>query len=308
MGTPDAQEPRPRSGGVPRVVVVTRPSEYESLLWRHGTHEQARFFLAGRGQSIDGASERHQRQGAALAVVSRAIPAKWRRSQVTRADLSRFVFEDGDVVVTVGQDGLVANVARYAGASPVVGINPDPARYDGVLARHAPERLGALLPRVVGGDCAVESRTRCEVRTDDGQRLTALNELFLGHRTHQSARYRLRLDAREERQSSSGVIVATGTGATGWARSIARERAAEGELPAPGAPSLFFFVREAFPSVATGTTLTAGRLGAAPLCLISEMDEGGAIFGDGVEDDRLEWGYGVCATIAAAPEALRLVI
>jgi hypothetical protein len=30
-----------------------------------------------------------------------------------------------------------------------------------------------------------------QAELDDGQRLLALNEIFVGHRTHQSARYRL---------------------------------------------------------------------------------------------------------------------
>jgi NAD kinase len=70
-------------------------------------------------------------------------------------------------------------------------------------------------------------------RLDDGQQLLALNEIFVGHRTHQSARYRIRpADEQEERHSSSGVIVSTGTGATGWARSI--QRSAQTGLPPAG--------------------------------------------------------------------------
>ena len=52
-------------------------------------------------------------------------------------------------------------------------------------------------------------------------------------RTHQSARYSLRWAGLSERHSSSGVIVSTGTGATGWARSISRERSSPFTLPAP---------------------------------------------------------------------------
>ena len=70
-------------------------------------------------------------------------------------------------------------------------------------------------------------------RLDDGQELLALNEVFVGHASHQSARYTLALGERAERQSSSGLIVATGTGATGWAASIHRERHSGLALPAP---------------------------------------------------------------------------
>lgn len=293
---------------VPRVVVVWRATELEALVARHGTRAQARFFLASRGQDLGDLERRQARQDAALRAVSQAIPAAWRRIRVARADLAGFVFEPEDLVVAVGQDGLVANAAKYLAGQLVLGVNPDPARYDGVLVRHAPDRVGGLLAAMAARRAEVEARTLAEARLDDGQRLLALNEVFLGHRTHQSARYRILLGESEERQSSSGVIVATGTGATGWARSINGERRRPLDLPAPGDEALAVLVREPFPSVATGTSLDAAVLeGGATLSLVSEMNEGGVAFADGIEDDRLELGYGVRATVGVAAERLRLV-
>src|SRR5204862_6650620 len=129
-----------------------------------------------------------------------------------------------------------------------------------------------------------------EADLDDGQRLVALNELFVGHRTHQSARYRLTWGKETERHSSSGLITATGTGATGWARSIHRERASKLTLPAPTSGDLVLFVREAWPSVATGTSLTQAIVPAGGAVeVVSEMDDDGVIFGDGIETDRIEF-------------------
>jgi len=293
----------------PRIVVVTRPSDYESLLARHGTREQARFFLSTRGQDIAVAEHGDAEQHAAEAVISRAIPSQVRRSNVTRSDLSRFLFEPDDIVVCIGQDGLVANVAKYLAGQLVIGILPG-KRTDGVLARHEAAAARGLLATALAGKVKVEERTMVEAVTDDGVRLLALNEIFAGHRTHQSARYRVRKDdVVEERQSSSGVIVATGTGATGWARSISLGRIACPELPKPCDPGLVFFVREAFPSGTTGTKVVAGLVdGASPLALVSEMNEGGTIFGDGIEDDAVDFRWGLSATIRPAKERLRLVI
>lgn len=296
------------SSVAPRVVVVTRPTEYEALLARHGTREQARFFLQQRGRSIDELDERHRRREAALGVVSAAIPARWRRARIERGDLSRFVFGPEDVLVVVGQDGLVANAAKYLRGQRVVGVNPDPRSYDGVLAAHPAEAVADLLPGAATGAGRVEVRTMASARLDDGQRLLALNEIFIGHRTHQSARYRVEGSVGDEAQSSSGVIVTTGTGATGWARSIARQRAHGVALPGPTDRSLAFFVREPFPSVATGTSLEAGTLAeGATLALRSEMDDRGTIFGDGIEDDRLEFGWGLRVEVGVATERLHLV-
>jgi NAD kinase len=288
-------------------VVVTRASEYEALLARHATREQARFFLERRGQSIEGVERRHALREAALAEVSRAIPVSWRRVRLDRADLARFVFEPDDLVVAVGQDGLVANAAKYLAGQLVLGVNPDPARNDGILVPHRPADARRLLRAMAARRAEVEERTLARATLDDGQRLLALNEVFAGHRTHQSARYLIRLEGREERQSSSGVIVTTGTGATGWARSVNGERRRPLDLPRPADPALAFFVREPFPSVSTGTSIDGALLaGGAALELLSEMDDGGVLFADGIEEDRLDFPYGTRARFDVAPERLRL--
>jgi len=295
-------------GRIPRVVVVTRQSDYAALVARHGTRAQATFLLERRGQSLAELDRRHALLEGALGAVSRAIPAEWRRHRLDRADLARFVFEPGDLVVAVGQDGLVANAAKYLAGQPVLGVNPDPERNDGVLVRHRPERVAALLEAMAAGRAELEARTLAEARLDDGQRILALNELFAGHRSHQSARYRIAVAGREEHQSSSGVIVTTGTGATGWARSINQERRSPLPLPGPTEAAVAFFVREPFPSVGTGTTIDGARLPEGErLTLTSEMSEGGVIFGDGIEEDRLELPWGTRAEIGPAAGRLHLV-
>lgn len=293
---------------VPRAVVVTRASELELLVARHGTLAQARFYLDRRGRDHAALERRHAHREAALEGVSRAIPVSWRRVRIDRADLARFVFEPEDLVVAVGQDGLVANAAKYLRGQLVLGVNPDPASYDGVLVRHRPDRARRLLAAMAAGRVLVEERVLAAASLDDGQRLLALNEIFAGHRSHQSARYVLRQGGKEERQSSSGVLVTTGTGATGWARSVNGERRRPLALPAPADPALAFLVREPFPSVSTGTSLDGGPLGAdEPLELVSEMDDGGVLFADGIEDDRIEFPFGARARFDVAPDRLRLV-
>lgn len=295
-------------GARPRIVQVTRASEYEGLLARHGTREQARFYLAGRGESLEEIDLRHGELQSALQVVRSAVPTSWRFTRIDRADLATFVFEPGDLVLVVGQDGLVANVAKYLEGQLVAGINPSPDRYPGVLVRHRPSTVGTILRAWRAERVDYEQRPMVEAELDDGQRIAALNEIFVGHRTHQSARYRIEFGSRAEDQSSSGLIVATGTGATGWALSIARERGTPMELPTPTESRAVFFVREAWPSPATGTSIEAGLLeGGIRLSVTSQMNDGGAIFGDGIEADRLDFGWGRKVEIGISTAVLRLV-
>ncbi len=303
----------------PRAVVVHRRSELDLLLARHGTRGQAEFFLRSRGRDLAAVQARHDALQQALTQVDGAIPGGWRRAGVEREDLPRLRFDPEDVVLAVGQDGLVANVAKYVADQPVIGVDPEPGVNPGVLVKHRAAGVAELLAAVQAGTAAVERRCMVEVALDDGQGLRALNELYIGDAGHQSARYRLFAPSADaaraadvagaaggERQSSSGVLIGTGTGATGWCASLARDRTAPPALPGPLEEALAWFVREAWPSPATGTAWTQGRLESGDaLRLVAEGDL--VVFGDGLESDRLRVGWGQQIVVRTAAQHLSLV-
>lgn len=295
---------------LPRLVVVTRASPIEQLRARHGTKSQAAFYLASRKQKITTFEEQTTRLETGISTVLQLLPPDRRRARVDRDELDRFLFEADDIVFAVGQDGLVANVAKYLDTQPIIGINPDPERYDGVLCRLPPEAAWRALRFVENGGpgFAEETRTLALAEREDGQRLRALNEVFVGHRTHQSARYILKVGGHLERHSSSGLLISTGTGATGWARSIASQRGILDKLPGPLERRLVYLVREPFPSVATGTKLDFGILEPGEsLEVISEMGEDGVVFADGIESDTLEFTTGQRVLVSADPKPVRLL-
>ncbi|MEU3747185.1 MULTISPECIES: hypothetical protein [Streptomyces] len=323
----------------PRAVLVHRTTEYEELLARHGTHGQAAFFLSARGRSVEAVRERHERVHRALAEVAGAVPLSWRQTRVERADLDRFLFGPEDVVVVVGQDGLVANAAKYLTGQPVIGIDADPGQNAGVLVRHRAAQARRLLPYAVGAGAAVDELTMVEAVTDDAQRLLALNEIYVGPPGHQTARYTLGLDGpktqtgpetpagpktqtgpktqgrpkaqdqaqESEAQASSGVLVGTGTGATGWLRSLWEQRSSALVLPAPADARLAWFVREAWPSPTTGTSRVEGLLDAGQGLRLTVESDRLVAFGDGVESDALHLTWGQTVRLAAAEDRLRLV-
>ena len=202
----------------------------------------------------------------------------------------------------------MANVAKYVGNRTVVGFNPFPHLNAGVLTPHDPASAAVLLAAISRGQAAVEGRTMVVARTDDGQELFALNDVYVGAEGHQSARYDLPAPGGgQESQSSSGVIVGTGTGATGWLRSLAHDRALADLLPAATAPSLAWFVREAWPSPFTAAGLTSGAFWAPDALALTVQSEALIVFGDGIESDRLVVTHGQRVEVGVAQRQLQLV-
>lgn len=291
----------------PRLVLVYRHTELTELLARHSTRGQAEFFLRSRGRTLDDVDKAHATTQAALAAVRAAVPAEWNVAEVERSDLSRFLFLPQDVVAVVGPDGLVANVAKYLNGQPVFGINPMPGINVGVLVPLSVEAGARLLGHYATGRTPVTSAltmVRCEL--DDGQELTALNDIFIGHPSHQSARYLLNAQGRQERQSSSGIIASTGAGATGWAASLAPAYG-NPHLPAQTDRAIAWFVREAWPSPTTGTSLINGVISAEEGLCLTVQSEQLVAFGDGLEEDRIVAQWGQTLVVSVSRERLHLV-
>lgn len=283
----------------PRLVVVHRHTELEELLARHATLGAVEFFLASRGQALAPLQQADRAQRRTLEEAVALTPSDWRNAVVERSMLSRFLFEADDLIVVVGQDGLVANVAKYLVGQPVAGINPSGR---GSLCRHSLDTLR----RMIEEPGPVEERHLVEAVLDDGQRLRALNEVYIGDRGHQSSRYALGVAGEWEEHSSSGVIVGTGTGASGWLASLWLQNRPDFDLPGPTAEEFAYFVREPWPQGGRAASLVSGLLAAGER--VELVSRGRlVVFGDGLESDflRLEWGQRV--TIGLSETCLRLV-
>jgi hypothetical protein len=291
-----------------RCVILERATELEELIAEYGTKAQAEFVMGTRDVDFDDIERRHQDAQAARDTVVASIPADWKRVMLNRRDLDRFLFFDDDIVVALGQDGLVANLARYLDGQQVIGVNNAPDLIPGVLTKHEPAACADLMADAAAGRLALSHRTMVAADLDDGQRCLGLNEVFFGHAGHQSAKYVLSADGETEDQSSSGLLVATGTGATGWAASLNLERGEPLALPDPFERKLAWFVREAWPSRYTGSDLVHGYAGGdATVAAVCKLGEGAVLFSDGIEADSVKVAYGQRISFGIAERTLNTV-
>ena len=116
-----------------KIVLVTRPTRLAELVIRFNTVSQARFYVEHQGADFSDYLREDETYHRALTEAQSVLAQMGRVQTVDRGFLPNFVFGPDDTVVTLGQDGLVANTLKYLNGQPVVGVNPDPERWDGRL-------------------------------------------------------------------------------------------------------------------------------------------------------------------------------
>jgi NAD kinase len=304
------------------VIIVTRKTELDDLVARFNTRAQARFYLEQAGHSFQRIESAHEKHQQVLTKVRQAVPAGIKSQLIDRELVPRFTFGEEDLVVTVGQDGLVSNTAKYLTGQPILAVNPDPELFDGVLLPFTADSVEQQLYTTLYGSLQAKKVTLAQAELSDGQTLMAFNDFFIGARSHVSARYRIEIGERSETQSSSGIIVSTGAGSTGWLQSVYAGAAGVIEAlggqvtpPANGGrlnwdtDHLVYSVREPFPSIATQTSIVHGVFtDRTPLKITSQMASNGVIFSDGVEADYLEFNSGAEVSLSTAPNKAMLVV
>jgi len=303
------------------IVLVVRKTRLEDLVARFNTVEQARFYVEHLGADFSDYEAEQTTYHAAIRTAEATLNRFGRVQKLDRSFLPSFLFPPQCLVVVLGQDGLVANTLKYLNGQAVIGVNPDPMRWDGVLLPFGVTDLAVIAPEALAEKRKTKSVTMARAKLSDGQELHAVNDLFIGPRTHVSARYQLQLGDKQEVHSSSGIIVSTGLGSTGWFKSlISGAIGIAGGTSAPDlaklqargfawdAPHLYFTVREPFPSKTTQAKLVFGKVAEKmSLRIVSQMPDYGVIFSDGIEKDYLEFNSGVEAQIGVSEKQGQLV-
>lgn len=303
-----------------KIVLVTRKTRLEGLVERFNTRAQARFYIEHSGGNFGLYEKEHETYQASLASLRRTLEEIGKLQVIERGYLPNFLFSETDLVVTIGIDGLVVNTAKYLNGQPLVAVNPDPQHIDGVLLPFNIGNTSTAVKQVMTGKAKFRPISMAQATLNDGQSMLAFNDLFIGVKSHVSARYRIQIGMQEEHQSSSGIIISTGAGSTGWLSSLFNMangmQAAFGQSATLKTPTLtwesdqlVFVVREPFLSRTTGASIVCGTItSSAPLKLESQIPEGGVIFSDGVESDFLTFNAGTLAEVGLSARKTKLVI
>ncbi len=299
-------------------IIVKNKTRLESLVERFNTRAQAKFYIERLGGNFEDYENEHETFHHSLTELQTRLSKIIKNKTVERVYLPSFIFSDTNLIVVIGQDGLVANTAKYSKTCPIIAVNPDKARYDGVLLPFSTNDFTEGVENVITGRYRARTARFAEARLNDGQRLLAFNDLFIGASSHVSARYKISFNGETEEHSSSGLIVSTAAGSTGWLSSVFNmaygvaglfEQNLTPQRPVLNDNEMLFAVREPFQSIRTQTGITAGLIQEQDqLSVESLMTTGGVIFSDGIESDFLKFNSGAIARIGMAAETATLVL
>ncbi|MHA1212882.1 MAG: sugar kinase [Candidatus Heimdallarchaeota archaeon] len=310
---------------VDKIVIVTKKTWLEELIERFNTKTQAKFYIEHMGGSFEDYETAHKQYYLSLEKLKKSIPTEYKFQIIEKSFLPNFLFGTRDLIVVIGQDGLVINTSKYLDGQLIIGVNPDPARFDGVMLPFSIESFPKALKQVVEDKCQIVQVSMAVATLNNNQQLYGVNDLFIGHKSHGSARYKISHKGVSEFQSSSGLIVSTGAGSSAWHRSIVTGAIAitnkfrsydayitpprEDEYRFPwNANYLKFSVREPFISKTSSANIVYDTLyDGDELIIESNMPENGVIFSDGIEKDFMEFNSGTIATIKVADKKVNLV-
>ena len=304
-----------------KIILITQKTRLENLITRYNTAGQAKFYVESHGGSFDDYILEDKLYRAAVKKTVDFAETYGRLQVIDRDFIPNFIFGENDLVIVVGRDGLVVNTLKYLNKQKLIGINPDPDRWDGVLLPFRADEKTKIIPETVNNIRQVKSVTFAQAKLNDGQSLIGVGDIFIGQKTHVSARYELSIGNLKETQSSSGIIVSTGLGATGWLKSILagaeginRYYKGNSRLETESnfkcdSRCLYYSVREPYPSNSTGTQIVFGKIKEREkLSITSYMPENGVIFSDGMEQDFLEFNSGTKAEIGVCQKCGNLVV
>ena len=305
-----------------KLIIIHRPTRLDSLVAKFNTRQQAKFYIEHLNADFSDYEQEHERYYAELDHLSKIAQAIGKTQLVDWKYLPNFLFGKNDLVITIGQDGLVANTLKYLDEQKLIGINPDSGRWDGVLSQFSVEESDLMIRRALNDDVSIKQVTKAKVQLSDNQVLYAVNDFFIGVKNHSSARYSITVNDEIENQSSSGIIVSTPLGRSGWMKSVlagasgitnklSKQAIALKEKNANdwSRDQLTYAVREPFPSVNTSTKMVFGSIKQdTNFSVESKMGENGFIFSDGIQEDFLDFNYSVVANISIADTKGNIVI
>ena len=286
--------------------IVKQKTKLEVLLERIGTKSELRLYLEHMGSDFNELQTQHDQFYSTLEQLQNKLSGILAYKILDSNEVGNY-FPKNSVVIVFGSDSLVAYTSKYTQRIPIIAVSPTANQNKDILVPFDIDTFSDGLKWVMINNYESKVVNFAEANLDDGQRLLALHDFYIGSRSPRSARYEISFKGQTESQRSSGVVVSTKAGSTEWLHSIFNmaygitntfNNKTTFSQPRMNSKHLIFAVRE--PSNKTGTPIeiSAGLiLDKEQLIIESQMLMDGVIYSDGIAEDYIDFNMGSKVTI-----------
>jgi len=183
-----------------KVILVTRETRLEGLIARYHTAAQAKFYVEHLGAEFTDYQREHD---AYLAAKRHAIETleQWGRYQIVDRSFLPSSFSVRPTSWWRLDRWARRHIMKYLDGHPADRVNPDSGRYDGVLLSVRCHPIWHCCCRCRGGQARVQERNDGESRPDGRTALYAVNDLFIGARSHTPRSTKIRTERNTQTQS-----------------------------------------------------------------------------------------------------------
>ncbi len=198
-------------------------------------------------------SEKESKNKKNILKIKRILGEKIKKIVCVR-NLQFNVFNNIDLVITLGGDGTFIRAASFIKKTPILGINSESKNSEGALTSLNEFQINKI-PKLLE-DPNIIKRKRIQIEKNNVKLdKLALNEIFIGSQNQfHTSRYEVKFNNKKEEQRSSGILIATGSGSSAWYKS------AGGKIFNYNSRDLHFIVREPYKGKIFNPKILKGKI------------------------------------------------
>ena len=219
-----------------KIIIVPKLTHYEWDMQRLNlTHKEIIQKYRRDGIDVDRIMESHCRQKDSLDELKQYFNEK---QFISRDNLAKEISKDAELIISSGGDNHFQYVAHFVNNKPIIGLNSDPHTSTGVLTYYTTKNFEKsrekwknkelsifdenILKRIKKDEINIEEWTLLEGILNGKKIQPTMTEYVIGEKeAHRDmTRYILDFDRKKEEQKSSGLIISTGAGSTGYYNSV----------------------------------------------------------------------------------------
>ncbi len=213
------------------------------------------------------------------------------------------------LVIILGGDGYFSYVSHYIDDQLVIGVKADPKKSSAVLYELDVDDFINFYPMLLQGNFTIANWTRLRaVINAKPIKELSLSDIFVGARLSvDMSRYVIYYKGVQEEQKTSGILVSTGTGSTGWWKKLNLTQQRRMGTFARTSRTARFVVRDEPSSRLSGYKIVSGKIKPDEVLKIRSLVDDGVVSPDSYSSLMYPFPAGDTVEISISDNPLRVI-